>query len=427
MSEFVDQAHSQLNLTSPRHYRRNLLVLSVLVAVVYGQSITFGFVDYDDGDYVFRNREVLQGLNLETIQWSLFADIGGNWHPVTWWTHLADSSIWGTWTGGRHLTNVLLHLAATLLLYGFVERLRLFANGSSLWIAALFAVHPLHVESVAWISERKDVTLAVFWMLTLHAWLWYRDKRGIGRLFMVYAAYLAALASKPMAVTLPAVLVLVDCLCAQRDQFPLDRRTLLGMLKDKAGLLVPTVGLCLITYEIQQSIGAMKIGVKYSFGLRLENAIQSYCTYLRQAVVPVDLCVLYPHPGEDINHVYTVVAALVLIAMSGGILYLWRRGYASRLQLLIGWLWYLGTLVPVVGLVQVGAQSHADRYTYLPYVGLWIMLASAPMSLVWLRRVGITSVAVFVFVAILQVQHWRDTDTLFANLQHVNGTAQTYQ
>jgi len=397
--------------------RATLILIAVLLAagvlVVYGQVGGFGFIRYDDELYVTANRHVQKGLGIEGIPWAFTSFEAGNWHPLTWLSLMLDHDLYGLNAGGYHWTNVILHLAAGLILFGALSGM----TGSpwrSALAAGLFLVHPLHVESVAWVAERKDVLSGLFWMLGLWGYWRYAERPGWGRYGWVALFFVLGLMSKPMAVTLPLVLLLLD-------YWPLGRmgRVPLGRLVlEKVPLLVLSAASSVVTFIAQQQGEAVATLKSLPFADRLANALVSYVAYLAKAVWPADLAVFYPHPGIwPLWQIALAVAVLVAISVLA-----WRLRRSSP-YLIVGWLWFLGTLVPVIGLVQVGDQAMADRYTYLPLVGLGIMAAWGGAEAVERRprrRVPTAALWTAVLVALLwvghrQVQTWRDGLTLFGH------------
>jgi tetratricopeptide (TPR) repeat protein len=373
------------------------LALAILLAYLPVRS--YDFVNFDDPDYVSRNAHVRQGITPGGILWALTSTESANWFPVTRISHMLDVEIFGLDAGWHHLVNVLLHLIATLLLFAFLDRATA-ARWPSALVALLFALHPLHVESVAWIAERKDVLSAVFWFLTLWAYVRYAEKPDLGRYSLVLGAFCLGLMSKPMMVTLPFVLLLLDI-------WPLRRRLL---LREKIPFFALSAASAVITYLAQARSGAVD-SLHTSLILRFENALVSYFIYIAKMFWPVGLAVFYPYPHE-IPAWQAFCAAFAIVAISALTLRVWK----THPYLAVGWFWYLGSLVPVIGFVQVGAQARADRYTYLPMVGLSIMLAWGLLE-VLNRKVAISGALVACLAcAVLcaaQVEYWRNSETLF--------------
>jgi tetratricopeptide (TPR) repeat protein len=379
------------------------LGLFSITLLVYAPVYRFGFVNFDDPDYITNNPHVRSGLTTDGVVWAATSTDAANWFPATRVSHLLDVEIFGLRAGGHHFTNAFLHALATALLFGFLFAAT-GAVGPSLFVAVLFAVHPLHVESVAWIAERKDVLSAVFWFLAL--WSYVRRQY-----WLTLAAFCLGLMSKPMVVTLPFVLFLLDL-------WPL-RRPLRSAMWLKIPLLGLSAVIAIATYLVQGSSGAVREVAQFPLGLRVENAVVSYAAYIVKMFWPANLTVFYPYPHE-LPVWQVALSALLLIGVSMMVL----RERRSRPYLAVGWLWYLGTLVPVIGLIQVGAQARADRYMYLPMVGLGIMLAWG-LAEVLKRNVAISAaVAGCLACAVLceaQISYWRNSETLFRHALDVTG------
>jgi hypothetical protein len=370
------------------------LGLFATALALYGQSAGFDFVNYDDPDYINASQH---GLG-----WALFSTEAFNWFPVTRLSHMADGLLFGMNSGAPHIENAIWHGAAAVLLFLFLNA----ATGSwgpSAFVAGIFVVHPLHVESVAWVAERKDVLCAVFWFASLRAYIWYTKRPGLERYLAVTVLFSLGLMSKPMIVTLPFVLLLLDV-------WPLGRGV---KVAEKIPLFGLAAGASAIAWMAQASGGAMQSLGSIPFKLRLENALVSYTVYLYQTVWPVRLAVLYPFPPR-VEWWKAAAAGVVLLAISA---MAWRER-RKRPYLAVGWAWFLGTLVPVIGLAQVGTQAHADRYMYVPMVGLLIMAAWGGAELyekrprvVQLAAVGAGLACVPLTVA--QVACWQNSGTLF--------------
>jgi len=386
--------------------------LVVLVFAVFGQTRGFDFVNYDDPGYVTGQAELRHGFSVEGLRWASTLSYGG-YMPLTGLTLFADAGLYGMQAGGYHFTSVAIHAATAVLLFLFLYR-----TTGQLWpcalVAALFAVHPLRVESVAWISSRKDVVCGVCWMLTLHAYAAYAKRPGAIRYALVFLAVCAALLAKPMAVTLPFVLVLLDI-------WPLGRAGRVSYSRlalEKAPLLLPAIAVSVATLLIQRDSGAVTTTEALPVGWRFANAMASYAGYLGMTVWPAGLVPLYPFPEQGIPVASVALAILILAAITATVIFFARRAPWA----VVGWLWYLGTLVPVIGLIQVGAQSMADRYTYLPQIGVLVMVAWGlrAMCVRWpwsARPVSIAAATVLAASAILasrQTQHWRDSVTLWS-------------
>ena len=339
-----------------------LLVLATLLA--FSPVLHNEFINYDDQQYVTKNVHVQAGLTSSAVRWAWSTGYAANWHPLTWMSHMLDWQLFGPNAWGHHLTSLLLHIANTLLLFRLLTRMT-GSMSKSLAVAMLFGVHPLHVESAVWVAERKDVLSTLFWMLTIGAYVRYLDVPSAGRYALVFSTLALGLCSKPMLVTLPFVLLLLD-------YWPLGRWKEAGfakLLREKLPLFPLVIASSWITLLVQAQGGAVKSFEDFSLGVRAMNAIVAYGAYLWKAAWPRDLTFLYLHPGAAPAAWKVFLAGLLLLAVTF-LVFLER---SRKPYLLVGWLWYLGTLVPVSGLVQVGAQSMADRYTYVPLIGIFVM------------------------------------------------------
>ncbi|HSY93734.1 MAG TPA: tetratricopeptide repeat protein [Candidatus Binatus sp.] len=410
--------------------KRNPIVCLLLAAVtlaLYNPVNRHPFVNYDDDRYVTENPHIRQGLTAETFTWSLTSTEQANWHPLTWMSHALDVSLYRLNPVGHHFTSILLHAVNVVLLFLLLmwatKRL-----GPSLFVAALFALHPINVESVAWVAERKNVLCTMFFFLTLWTYGWYARKPHWKRYLAVAALFAAGLASKPMVITLPFVLLLLDYwpLCRVRGAnnettmaanagnptFPWSRLAL-----EKLPLLALSAASAVITMQAQQAGGAVRTTVEYSFGARIANAIYAYALYLWKMVWPAHLAPLYPHPGDSLAAWQVIVAALVLLAIT---MAAWR--FRSRRYLLVGWLWFLGTLVPVIGLVQVGEAAMADRYAYIPLIGIFVMVAFGVADWAQEHEFGLwpalPSAALLVALAFTthrQIGYWQSNEALWSH------------
>ena len=379
------------------------LLLSTLA--VYSQVAGFDFINYDDPVYVYQNAHVVSGLTLANVKWAFTSVVDGNWIPVTLLSHILDVQFFGMRSGMHHMVNVWLHALSAVLLFLTLRRAT-GARGLSAFVAFVFALHPLHVGSVAWVAERKDVLSTVFWFLALYAYIRYTERPGLGRYLVVAAPFCLGLMSKPMLVTFPFTLWLLDLWPLRRAQWP---RTIV----EKLPLIALSAGASLVTYLVQGSAGFL---AAIPLSTRIENVFVSYVTYIGQMFWPTRLAVYYPYPASS-EPWQAAAAFAVVLAISVGALRTWR----TRPYLAAGWFWYLGTLVPVVGLIQVGSQAHADRYMYVPMVGLLIMLAwgVADIAARWPRAKRVLEVAAVVScVACLglawrETAYWRNSETLF--------------
>jgi tetratricopeptide (TPR) repeat protein len=394
---------------------------------------SYDFINLDDTSLVIDNPDIKDGLTFRGIGWAFTTLHGYNWMPLTWLSFELDSQLHGTRPWGYHLTNVLLHTSNVLLLFVVLRRLT-----GALWrsaaVAALFAVHPLRVESVAWVAERKDVLSALFWMLTLGAYGWYALRPSPRRYALVVLTFALGLMAKPMLVTLPFVLLLMDYWPLRRFRSPALRASgdptgptfpsasLARLLLEKAPLLALAAGLSAITLHAQREL--VLGSDHYSFATRAANALVSYVRYLGKTFWPADLALYYPHPGDSLPAAAVVGAALLLAGVTAAAVWAAPR----RPSLAVGWLWYLGTLVPVAGFVQLSNQGHADRWTYIPLIGIFLLVAWQIAALAGrrgLRAVAALGLAAAVvacaLVSWVQVHYWSDSITLWTHTLEVTG------
>ncbi len=397
-------------------------VIVVPIWIVFGQTLSYDFVNYDDKTYVYGNPLVSAGLSIHGLSQALVDTQTNNWHPLTLVSHMIDCQLYDLKAGGHHFTNVLLHTIAAVLLFFWLRNItgRFWCSA---FVTALFAIHPLRVESVAWIAERKDVLSAVFFFLTLGAYVRYARVKSFGRYLTLSILFACGLMSKPMLVTTPAVLLLIDYWPLNRDQRSEVRgqksqiRIWLHLVAEKLPLFALSAASSLAALALQVHAPA-SVG-QLPFGWRLENAIVTYVTYIWQMFWPANLAVFYPHPDDHLALWQVMLAAAFLIAMTW-VAFTLRR---NRPYLLVGWLWYLIMLLPVIGIVEVGLQGHADRYTYLPHVGLYIALtwlvSDVPRSLPHRKEilaiVGGGIVIVLSACAWKQTTYWRSSETLWTH------------
>ena len=357
--------------------RRNVIVIAVALAAITAAAFSRvpgnDFVNYDDLRYVTHNPNVAGGLSLENLVWAFNVGYAGNWHPLTWISHMLDCTLFGMRPAGHHAVNLIFHIANVVLLFLVLNRMT-----KSLWrsafVAGLFAVHPLHVESVAWVAERKDVLSAFFWILTMGAYALYAESPNARRYSAVVILFALGLMAKPMLVTLPIVLLLLDYWPLNRfASTDKKRRTspFRRLAWEKVPLLALSAVSCAITMIAQQRGHAMSSLQAVSFDQRLANAIVSYVEYLAKMLRPVDLAVLYAYPDRGIPAWEVVGSAVLLVGLSAAAIRAGRRAP----YLLVGWLWYVIALVPVIGLIQVGEQAMADRYAYIPLIGLFVIVS----------------------------------------------------
>jgi Tfp pilus assembly protein PilF len=385
-------------------------LLLLAVAVVFGPAIGYGLVNYDDTEYVCDNPHLAGGLSVNGVVWAFTSTRCANWHPLTWLSYLADFQLYGPAPWGYHLTNVLLHAAAAIVLFLVLRRMT-----GDLWpsafVAAVFAIHPLRAESVVWVAERKDVLSGLFFMLTLAAYVGYvRRPFSFARYALVLLLFALGLMAKPMLVTLPLVLLLLD-------YWPLDRLKLgWRPVIEKLPLLALSAASCVATSLAQRA--ALARFDSLPFGSRTANALVACAAYMGQLFYPVGLAVFYPHPGDG-RPIGQIAGALLLLAViTAAAAVCWRR---TRPYLLVGWFWYLGMLVPVIGLVQVGQHAMADRYTYLPQIGLAIGLTWGAKQIfrAWPRHAWPQGVIAALVAMVLmggtwrQTSYWRNSETLW--------------
>jgi Flp pilus assembly protein TadD len=380
--------------------------------LVFAQVGGFEFITYDDNVYVTENPAVQAGLTSAGFVWS-FGAHECNWHPLTWLSLMLDAELWGLHPASFHLVNLALHAANVVLLFVLLIRLT-DALYRSATVSLLFAVHPLHVESVAWVAERKDVLSTLFWLLTLHAYVSYARRPSTGRYALTAAAFAAGLLAKPMLVTLPVVLLLLDF-------WPLGRlvRPVRPVILEKLPLLALSVASSLATLYAQKLGGAVGRFIEYPLGTRLANAALSTIAYVAKAIWPTRLSVFYPYPVDVSPLLAGVCGALIL-----GISIVALRASKSRPWVTFGWSWYVVTLLPVIGIIQVGAQGMADRYTYVPLVGLFVALCWELPALFARARVATAVAAGTVAITLgvsahAQTGYWRDSVTLFQHALRV--------
>jgi protein O-mannosyl-transferase len=406
-------------------HARALVVLGLvsLTALVFAGVLHLPFIQFDDAEYVTRNPFLRDGLTWSAAVWAATSAHAANWHPVTWLSHLIDVSVFGVSARGHHAVNLLLHCANVALLFVLLDRMT-GAPWRSALATVLFALHPLRVESVAWVSERKDVLSAFFWLATTLAYAGWIRERTRARYAGLLVLFALGLASKQMLVTLPFTLLLLDA-------WPLGRidlaRPTWRMVRPRVREKLPLFGLSFAaaatTFVVQRQAGAARPMAEYSFLQRLENAGVSVLAYLGDTVWPASLAVFYPHPDTPLSF-SRLAGSLALLAAITAVAWWARRRQPS---LIVGWLWFLGTLVPVLGLVQVGNQARADRYTYVPSIGLAIILAwaipgarlgSRGVRLAWSAAAALV-VAALAALTVRQIGFWKDDRTLFEHALRV--------
>ncbi len=402
----------------------------LLIALAYWPVANNDFINFDDDDYVVENEFVNQGLTVNSIVWAMTSLDAANWHPLTWLSHTLDCQLFGLKPAGHHLVNLGLHAINSMLLYYVLLRMTR-AVWPSIVVAAFFAVHPLHVESVAWVAERKDVLSTMFGLLAVAAWLSYLARPGLARYLAVMLWFAASLMSKPMLVTLPLVLLLLDYWPLGRlgawsgeqgagsgEQGAGSREQISRLVVEKLPLMLMSAASCVVTMIAQSRGYALAPLAHHSLGARLATIVQAYCGYLWKMAVPLNLAPIYPLP-KAINYPAAIACGIALLVMS----FLLIRAGRTRRYLAVGWLWYLGMLVPVIGIVHVGAQSMADRYTYLPLVGIFILVAWSAAEAIarWpglkrpLAGLTVAALAGCCLLTSAQVRLWASTETLFTH------------
>jgi len=406
------------------------LVLVIATLAVYFPVNRYPFISLNDGEYVTHNVHITQ-LNWEMLKWSFTSYYAANWHPLTWLSHAVDVQLFSLDSGLHHDSNLLLHVLNTVLLFWILWRATARA-GRSLMVAALFALHPMNVESVAWVAERKNLLSMFFLLLTLGAYRWYASKPRLGRYLVVAMLFVLGLMSKPQVVTLPFILLLWDYwplgrMFASADQSAsttvdaiIPAKSFSWLVLEKLPLLVLSAVSAFLTVAAQQAGGAIG-GVQrsYSFAVRVENAVVSYTQYLGKAVWPTHLAFFYPHASR-FQHVWLesiLLLAITVLAVANG----------NRRYLAVGWLWFLGTLVPMIGLLQVGGQAMADRYAYLPFVGLFIAVCwgaadsaeQLHVAEVWVAGASVATLLLLAFATHRQLTYWSGDVALWSHTVQV--------
>jgi protein O-mannosyl-transferase len=428
------------------------LLLALVTLSIYSRVKKNSFVEFDDQSYIVQNLHLRPGFKWQTFTWAIASTEQDNWHPLTWLSHALDYQLYGLNPIGHHSTSVLLHVLNVLLLFLLLSRVT-GLPGRSLLVASLFALHPLNVESVAWAAERKNVLSTLFFLLTLGAYCRYTRNPNVKRYLAFTALFVLGLASKPMVITLPFVLLLLDFWPLQRIQalgppptpsltarknrkqqsdrrastsaFPASQASFSHLVLEKLPLLALCVGSALITIVAQRSGGAVRSLEKFPIDVRLENAIHAYALYVWKAFWP-RLALYYPHPVHTLRAWQLGLAFFFLVGVS---VLVWKERF-SRRYLVTGWLWYLGTLVPVIGIVQVGDQAMADRYTYIPLIGIFIMVVwraadwADSRAVIFKVRAAVT-VVILTILAILtwrQIGYWRSNYDLWSHTLEVTKT-----
>lgn len=402
--------------------------LAIITLLVYLPILRHSFINYDDPDYIVGNAHVNHGVTWSGIAWAFESAENANWHPLTWISHMIDCQLFGLQPAGHHLVNVLFHIADTLLLFLLLRNL----TGTvwrSAFVAAAFAWHPLHVESVAWASERKDVLSAFFWMLTLLAYARFVKESAAHspRLkwfyFLALLMFACGLMSKPMVVTLPCVLFLLDFWPLNRIWGPgsgVSGQNIFKLLLEKIPFFALTLASCVITMHVQS--GARWSAASLPLPYRLENAAMSYVRYISKIFYPTDLALIYPYPHS--MPLWAVIAVVIVLGLLSVAFILQAKRFP---YLIVGWLWFLGTLVPTIGIIQVGVQSMADRYSYLPSIGIFIIAAWGLNDLLGSRTetkkilpvLAVLALAAYLALTELQLSYWRNSLTVFLHTVEV--------
>jgi len=393
------------------------IFLAVSTFAVYSQVQDHEFINYDDDKYVTNNEYVKAGFTRDSVGWALTTSYNSNWHPMTWMSQMLDAQLFGPNSKGHHLTNLLFHIANVLLLFLVLLRMT-----GALWqsgfVAALFALHPLNVESVAWVAERKNVLSTFFWLLTMWAYIRYAQKTNLKRYSLVILFFAMGQMSKPMLVTLPFVLLLLDYWPLRRLQS--DRRTAISRLVyEKIPLLVLVAGSVVTTLTVQKMGGALGSLNAFPIQERVINALVSYWLYLQKMIWPGGLAIFYAHPENTLSVWKGLATAALLALVTTAAIRLARRAPYFA----VGWFWYLGTLIPVIQLVQTGSIAMADRYAYVPLIGIFIIIAWGLPELLakWRLRSRILTIAAGIWISTLmlmtwnQVSHWKNSITIFSH------------
>ncbi len=428
------RSHKERSVVPPGRIPLICLALAAVTIAVYSPVVTHPFVNFDDFEYLTDNSYVNGGLNWQTVKWAMTATTAGNWHPLTWISHALDYRVFGANAGGHHATSLLLHVANVVLLFWLLLRAT-GARGPSLVTAALFALHPLNVESVAWAAERKNVLCTLFFLLALGAYGWYAQKPNWKRYACVAALFVLGLASKPMVITLPFILLLLDFWplgrirewSAPSQVFPVPQESRSRLVLEKLPLLALSAASAFITFFVQRSSGAVQPLSAFPFWIRIENSISSYAMYVVKAIWPSQLAVFYPYPAGSLALWQVLLALVFLLSVTALV---WKK--SSLGYPIVGWFFFLGTLIPVIGIVQVGEQSMADRYAYIPLLGLFVMAVWGTAGWVDRQHLNVripiaTATIILVVLSFLtwrQVGYWRSSLDLWAHT--INATKDNF-
>jgi len=405
------------------------VLLVVATFAIYSQVQNHEFLNYDDKQYVTDNLKVQAGLTRESVSWAFTTSHHATWFPMTWLSHMLDYQLYGSHPKGHHLTSLFLHIANALILFIVLSRMT-----GALWqsgfVAVIFALHPFNVESVAWVAQRTNVLSTFFWLLTMWAYIRYVEKPNIKRSGLMVLFFALGLMSKPMLVTLPFVLLLMDYWPLRRFKLGQEKGNgdipekytdkgpdILRLVREKIPLFLLATGAGIVTFIVQKSGGALQSMETISLSARLTNAMVSYLEYLEKTVWPKGLAVFYPHPGNALAAWKGILCGLALVGITAIVIKFIRKAP----YLAVGWFWYLGTLVPVIGIVQAGVQAMADRYAYVPLIGIFIIAAWGVPELIskWRYKEKVLSISVGIIIPTLlvttwwQVNHWKNSITVF--------------
>lgn len=411
-----------------------LLLFSIVTFAIYAPALFNGFIiNLDDHAYVTGNPPVTVGLTWRGVTWAFTAVHSYNWHPLTWISHMLDVQIFGLGSTGHHLVSILFHIANSLLLFGIFRKLT-GAFWRSLLVAALFAFHPLHVESVAWIAERKDVLSTLFGFLAILAYVDFAKSSKTSRYLLLLLFFVLSLMAKQMFVTFPFLLLLLDYWPLQRWNFNLSRsdpptgkpepKPFTSLVLEKLPLFILAIGSSIITYFVQKKSGALNIDTPLT--LNMGNAVISYVRYIAKMFWPHPLAAIYPFNPDQINSVNVIASGVFILTVS----YFALRQMKKRPYFLIGWLWYLGTLIPVIGFVRIGDHAFADRYTYLPIIGLFVTIVWGAHELIERLHLNkavalalsITMLSILSWMTIEQTKYWKNDFVLFQHTIEVTGS-----
>lgn len=428
----MNVAEKHTDISEKKILQLFVVVITVLIVAVYGSSLQNEFINFDDPEYITQNPYIASGLTMSSVTWAMIAGYSANWHPLTWISHAIDIQLFGFNPAGHHLVNVLFHGANSLLLLALLARITGKPWRSGV-VALLFAIHPLHVESVAWASQRKDVLATFFMLLAILNYYYYTMSRSIKKYIIMALLFFCGLMSKPTVITMPILLILLDYWPLGRLQLSRELHcsdvkqvksfTLLESCREKLPLFVLSALSAIITVIVQKNGGSMNQQNMELIGYNAGNAILAYCRYIGKMVWPGRLSILYPFDFMAVTPLAVVAALCFLVCI---FLLIIRVG-RNVPGLITGWLWYVVSLVPMIGIVSVGAHSMADRYTYIPLIGLFIVVVwgggklAEKMGITKLACVAITTAAVLLLssVTFLQVRRWRDSVTLYEHALHV--------